>query len=97
MEFLELILKFLFLTLRICKKTKNHKSPDWSRLVRQKLDEWDGEYSLLISKKLDSMFNGKVLLLKRFSTRFNLLRDIFKQFTTNQSDLHINCTEDIYH
>ncbi|KAG5678526.1 hypothetical protein PVAND_008193 [Polypedilum vanderplanki] len=28
----------------ICKKTKAHRNPpDWSRLIRQKLDEWDGE------------------------------------------------------
>lgn len=29
---------------RICKKTKTHRSPEWSRLVRQKLDEWEGEF-----------------------------------------------------
>lgn len=39
---------FLFLLDRICKKTKSHKSPDWSRLVRQKLDEWDGESDIVL-------------------------------------------------
>lgn len=39
-----------FIYYRICKKTKNHKTHDWSRLVRQKLDEWDGELLYYISK-----------------------------------------------
>ncbi|KAL7052666.1 hypothetical protein ACKWTF_004956 [Chironomus riparius] len=27
----------------ICKKTKTHRNADWSRLIRQKLDEWDDD------------------------------------------------------
>lgn len=65
-----MLIKHYFRFNSICKKTKSHKSPDWSRLVRQKLDEWDGESNsfFFIRHKPDLSFNGKSFAVRFLNT-----------------------------
>lgn len=39
----------------ICKKKTTHKTLDWSRAIRQKLDEWDGEWKLDLFRSWDEI------------------------------------------